>query len=98
MDVDFIFDMPNGLGMNNAELTDWFPGKAGIIDLGPVALEIDTELSVEGFNPFLDPESMIPGHTYLILTADAEHFGKIHILNFDVENEILEFIWISLSE
>ena len=98
MEIDFIFDLPSGLGMNNSELTEWFPGKAGIIDLGSVALDIVTEIPVEGFNPFLDPESMIPGHTYLILTADAEHFGKIQIIKFDVENEILEFTWVSLSE
>ncbi|MCK5673491.1 MAG: hypothetical protein KAH95_08950 [Spirochaetales bacterium] len=98
MEIDFIFDMPSGLGMNNSELTEWFPGRAGIIDLGPVSLESDTELSVEGFNPFLDPESIISGHTYLILTADTEHFGKIHIINFDSESELVEFTWIYLVE
>jgi len=98
MEIDFIFDMPSGLGMNNSELTDWFPGKAGIIDLGSVALDIVTEIPVEGFNPFLDPESMIPGHTYLILTADAENYGKIHILNFDIESELLEFSWVYLDK
>ena len=98
MEIDFIFDMPSGLGMNNAELTDWFPGKAGIIDLGPISLEIDTEIPVEGFNPFLGPESIIPGHTYLVVTADTEHYGKIQIVQFDVENELLEFTWVYLEK
>ena len=97
MDIDFIFDMPHGLGMNNAELTDWFPGTAGIFDLGPVSLDTDTDIPSEGFSPSMAPEDMITGHTYLILTADAERYGKIQIVQFDVENEILEFIWIHLD-
>lgn len=98
MEIDFIFDMPSGLGMNNSELTEWFPGKAGIVDLGPVSLEIDTEIPVEGFNPFIDPEGLIPGHTFLIRTADEKFFGKIHIIKFDIESELLEFNWIYLVE
>lgn len=58
MEIDFIFDMPHGLGMNNSVLTEWFPG-----------------------------------HTYLVQTGDAEHYGKF--LQFDAENELLEFTWIS---
>lgn len=69
--------------MNNSELTDWFPGKAGIIDLGPVSPGIDSEIPAEGFTPFPGLESIIPGHTYLIRTADAEHYGKIQIVQFD---------------
>lgn len=98
MEIDFIFDMPSGLGMNNAELTDWFPGKAGIIDLGPVSLENNSDIPTEGFNPFIGPEDIIPGHTYLILTADAAHYGKIQIVQFDIESELLEFTWIYLGE
>ena len=98
MEIDFIFDMPSGLGMNNAELTDWFPGKAGIIDLGPVSLENNSDIPTEGFNPFIGPEDIIPGHTYLILTADAEHYGKLQIIKFDIENELLEFTWVYLVE
>ena len=90
--------MPSGLGMNNSELTEWFPGNAGIIDLGSVNLEIDIEIPEEGFNPFIDPEGLIPGHTFLIRTADGKHFGKIHIINFDMESELLEFTWIYLVE
>lgn len=96
--LDLSEDMPSGLGMNNAELTDWFPGKAGIIDLGPVSLEIDTEIPSEGFSPFLGPESIIPGHSYIVVTADSEHFGKIQIVQFDIENEVLEFTWVYLVE
>lgn len=98
MEIDFIFDMPGGLDMNNAVLSEWFPGNAEIIDPGPVSLEIDSEIPVEGFNPFIDPECMIPGHTFLIRTANEEHFGKIHIIKFDIESELLEFTWIYLGE
>lgn len=98
MEIDFIFDMPSGLGMNNSELTEWFPGKAGIIDLDQISLDTETEIPTEGFNSFIGPEDIIPGHTYLIRTTDTEHFGKIHIVQFDAENEIIEFIWVSLDD
>ena len=94
MDVDFIFDMPSGLGMNNTALTEWFPGDAGIIDLGEEAIDSETGIPSEGFNPFVGPEDIIPGHTYFLKTADAEHYGKIHVLKFDIENELLEFTWV----
>ncbi|MCK5347188.1 MAG: hypothetical protein KAR20_27455 [Candidatus Heimdallarchaeota archaeon] len=94
LDIDFIFDMPNGLGMNNKELAPVFSGTAGIIDLGPVPLNDDSDIPAEGFTLFLVPEDIIPGHTYLIRTADAEHSGKIQIVQFDVENQLLEFTWV----
>jgi len=92
MEIDFIFDMPHGLGMDNSVLTDWFSGNAGIIDLGPVSLEIDSEIPTEGFIPSLEPESIIQGHTYLIRTADEKSYGKIQIVQFD--DEMVEFKWI----
>lgn len=99
IDIDFIFDMPNGLGMNNEDLSGWFTGKAGIIDLGPVSLEDDdTVIPAMGFNPFLEPDNIIPGHTYLIQTGNEEHYGKIQIVQFDAENELLEFTWVYLDK
>jgi hypothetical protein len=80
--------------MNNSELTEWFPGKVEIIDLGQISLDTETDIPTEGFNPFLGPEGIIPGHTYLIRTSNLDKFGKIHILEFDVENELLTFDWV----
>ena len=98
MDVDFMFDMPNGLGMNNSELTKWFPGTAVIIDLGEIPLHTVIKNPLDGYTPFLDPEMIIPGHSYFIRTADSEHFGKIHIVKFDSENEMIEFTWVNLQK
>ena len=98
IEIDFIFDMPNGLGMNNEDLAPGFAGTAGIIDLGLVPLTDNFDFSEEEFNIFLVPDAIIEGHTYLIKTADAEHYGKIHILNFDSLNETLEFSWVYLEE
>lgn len=98
MEIDFIFDMPSGLGMNNSVLTEWFPGEAEIIDLGQVSLDTEIEIPLEGFNPFLGPDNIILGHTYLIKLADSEHYGKIKIVQFDFENELIEFIWVYLGE
>ena len=97
MDVDFIFDMPHGIGMNNSELTKWFPGTAGIFDLGEIALDTEIEYPVEGYTPSLEPEMIIPGHTYFIRTADSDHQGKIHIVMFDSESENFEFTWVYLD-
>ena len=67
-------------------------GFGRIIDLGPVSIDDDSELPAEGFNIFLVPEEIIPGNTYLIRLADGAQFGKIYIVNFDVDNELLDFI------
>jgi len=93
MEIDFIFDMPHGIGMNNSELTSWFSGNAGIIDLGSVSLEANTEIPSAVFNPSLAPEDIIPGHTYLIRSSTEGNYGKIHILQFYMEKEIIEFTW-----
>ena len=97
-EIDFIFDMPSGLGMNNSELTEWFPGKTEIIDMGEISLDTETQVPTEGFTPFLGPEDIIPGHTYLIRTANTEYYGKINVVQFDEENELIEFTWVFLVE
>ena len=68
LDIDFILDMPNGLGMNNSELSGWFLGRAMITDLGEIALEEKVELPEDSFTPFLLPEEIFEGHTYLTKT------------------------------
>jgi hypothetical protein len=94
VEIDFIFDLPHGIGMNNSELTAWFPGEAGIIDLGLVPLDAEIELPSEGYNSSISQEEIIPGHTFLIRSGDHKLYGKINIVLLDVENEILEFTWV----
>ncbi len=98
IEIDFIFDMPNGLGMNNGKLSGWFPGQAMILDLGEISLEEKIELPEDSFTPFLAPEEIIPGHTYLIKTADTGNSGRIRIISFDTEKNLLTFNWVNLNE
>lgn len=94
LEIDFIFDMPNGLGMNNKDLTSKFMGTAGIYDLGPVSMNDESTFSLDNFSIFLNPDEIISGHTYLIKTSVEGSYGKIRIVSFDAENEILEFNWV----
>ncbi len=98
IEIDFIFDLPNGLGMNNEDLAPGFSGTAGIIDLGPIPLMENTDFPEEDFNMYLMPEDIIPGHSYIIRTTDTDHYGKIHIVDINAEIESLEFIWIYLEK
>jgi len=97
MEIDFIFDIPNGLGMNNGELGSWFSGRAMIADLGDIPLDKKANPAEDEFTPFLIPDEMIPGHTYLIRTADSKHYGKIRIEEFDYDNSRLVFSWVSMK-
>jgi hypothetical protein len=98
LEIDFIFDMPNGIGMNNKDLTSQFRGSAGIFDLGPVSLDDESSLSPEDYSIFLKPDEIISGNTYFIKTSVEGFYGKIHIVDFDNEKEIIEFTWVSLEE
>ena len=97
-DIDFILDLPNGLGMNNSILADWFSGEAVILDLGDVPLEETSDLPAGDFTPFLMPEEIIEGNTYLVQWAEAGHYGMFRILDFDSENSLLSFNWIYVSK
>lgn len=97
LEIDLIFDLPHGIGMNNSELTAWFPGNAGIIDLGLVPLDSQIEIPSEGFYPSIAQEEIIPGHTFLIRSGDDKFYGKLNIVLFDAKNEILEFNWMNLE-
>ncbi|MCK5199097.1 MAG: HmuY family protein [Spirochaetales bacterium] len=97
VEIDFIFDLPNGLGMNNEELAPGFSGTAGILDLGPAPLMEDTDFPEDNFILYLMPEDIIPGHTYIIRTTDTDHYGKIHIVDINAEIESLEFTWVYLD-
>ena len=97
-EISFIVDLPNGLGMNNSNLSDWFSGKALILDLGNVPLE-ESEVFPEGeFIPFLLPEEIIAGHTYLVKTGDTADYGMIRIVDFDSEKSLLTFDWIYVNK
>jgi hypothetical protein len=95
--IDFIFDMPNGLGMNNSELDSWFPGDGLVQDLGSIPLEKDADLIEDEFAPYLIPDEIIPGHTYLMKLAGTEKYGRIKIVEFDRYNNLLSFEWIYLD-
>lgn len=98
MEIDFIFDIPNGLGMNNGALGDWFKGNAMILDLGEIELDESTEILDDKYAPYLEPEEIIPGHTYQIMTADASHYGRIKVLEFNFEKSHLSFEWIKIEK
>ena len=97
-EIDFIFDLPNGLGMNNSELTDWFTGQAQILDLGEIPLD-KKPIKPEGeFSSFLIPDEIVVGHTYLIKTSMMEEYGRIQIVEFDNEKSLLTFKWVFTGE
>lgn len=98
VEIDFIFDMPHGIGMNNADLAPGFSGTTGIIDIGPVSLMEHVDFPDEEFNISFSPEEIIPGHTYIIRTTDTDYYGKIHIISIDSMSEKLEFTWIYLEK
>ena len=98
MEIDFIFDLPKGLGMNNSELSASFSGQALIMDLGEIPLEEKTDLAEDAFTPFLQPEEIIEGHTYLIKTADTKEYGRIRIINFEAESGLLTFKWVNVGK
>jgi len=93
--VDFIFD--NALGMNNKELAHFFSGSGEIVDLGPGNLDDETEIPESGFIMAVDIEDLIPGHVFLIRTADKQGYGKIQINSLSEEEDVLGFNWVSLE-
>jgi len=96
--IDFIFDMPNGLGMNNSELDDWFPGEALVQDLGSIPIEEETDLIEDKFSAYLIPDEIIIGHTYLMKLAETNRYGKIHIVDIAPDNNLLAFKWVYLNK
>ena len=46
------------------------------------------------FTPFLMPEEIIEGHTYLVQGVEAGHYGMFRVIDFDSENSLLSFNWI----
>ncbi len=96
-EIDFIFDMPHGIGANNSELDSFFSGNALIKALGMVPIEEPADLSDEGFTLYLEPDQIIPGHSYLIKSSDGSQYGMIRILGFDPENGRLKFEWVMQS-
>jgi len=91
--MDLMFDLPHGLGTNNAEVWPFFRGKGGIVDVGPKALAAVKEAPAAGYVPGLKPDGIVQGHTYCVRTADGEHYAKLHVVKFDREKETLEFSW-----
>jgi hypothetical protein len=97
MEIDFIFDIPNGVGMNNSQLGDWFHGEAMILDLGDIPINKKIDLPDADLAPYLIPSEIVEGHTYMIQTADANHYGRIKIVQFDEDNSTLSFTWVYLN-
>ena len=91
--IDLALDLPHGLGGNNPQVSPLFSGRGGIVDLGARPLERIDKAPKEGYAPLLKPEAIVKGHSYGVLTADGEHYGKLEVLNFDLEEGLLEFRW-----
>ncbi|MBI9107006.1 MAG: hypothetical protein JEZ04_09700 [Spirochaetales bacterium] len=96
--IDFIFDLPNGLGMNNSALDSWFPGEGMVQDLGNIPLEKNVDFIDDDFAPYLIPDEIIAGHTYLMKLAGSDKYGRIKIIDFDEDNSRLTFKWVYLDE
>ncbi len=92
-EIDFIFDMPLGLGTNNAELSKQFKGQGGIIDMGRKPLAALSAAPKSGYKPALDASDIKVGHSYYLRTADGRHHGVLHITGFDADKETLTFDW-----
>jgi hypothetical protein len=91
--LDLVWFPPNGLIANNAKSYFPFSGKGGIIDLGKKALDEVKEAPKTGYALQLKPKQIKKGHTYCVLTADGEHYGKIHVLTYDRKKGELTFTW-----
>lgn len=91
--IDLVLDLPHGLGANNAQTSPTLSGKGGIIDLGERSLGSVARAPKAGYVPLLKPEAIVKGHTYCVVTADGAHYGKLHVVNFDPEEALLEFTW-----
>lgn len=98
MEIDFIFDIPNGLGMNNGALGAWFKGNAMILDLGEIELDESIEILEDEYSPYLVPDEIIPGHTYQVMTADASYYGRLKVLEFNFDDSHLSFEWIKIEK
>lgn len=97
MKIDFVFDMPQGIGMNNITLDNYFVGSAFIIDLGEIKINGSADISEENYRTHLSPEEIIPGHVYHVMTADASHNGRMKIVSIDNEKKQLSFQWILMD-
>ncbi len=97
-EIDFIFDLPNGLGMNNRALGSWFSGEATVLDLGDVPLEETADYPSADFAPFLLPEEIIVGHSYLVKNDEGIYSGMFRIVDFDSEGGQLSFRWIGTDQ
>ena len=98
MEIDFIFDIPNGLGMNNSALGQWFKGNTMILDLGEIELDESIEILEDDYAPYLVPDEIIPGHTYQVMTVDASYYGRLKVLEFNYDNSHLSFEWIKIEK
>lgn len=91
--IDFILDLPHGIGANNAKLSKHFMGKAGIVAMGAKSLADITEAPTTGYKPALTPAEIKVGHSYCFLTADGRHYGKLQVVAFDENKRTLTFTW-----
>ena len=96
-EISFIIDLPNGLGMNNTTLSDWFSGETLIFDLGDVPLAKTGARREDNFKPYLSPEQLIVGHTYLVNTGETAGYGMFRIVDLDSEKGLLSFNWIYVN-
>jgi hypothetical protein len=93
LNVDFILDLPHGIGANSSKLSKKFKGRGGIIDMGRKPLAEVTDAPKSGYKPALETSDIKVGHTYYVLTADGRHHGKLHVTAFDVTKKTLTFTW-----
>lgn len=91
VEIDFILDLPHGLGANNSKLSSKFKGQGGIIDMGRKSLAEVTDPPKSGYKPALDTSDIKVGHSYLFLTADGQHHGVVHVTGFDESKKTMTF-------
>jgi hypothetical protein len=92
-EIDFILDLPHGLGANSAKLSTKFKGRGGIIDMGRKSLAQLTEPPKSGYKPALGASDIKVEHSYFFLTADGRHHGLVHVTGFDERKKTMTFTW-----
>jgi hypothetical protein len=90
---DLAWDPETGLAANNSKLLGPFKGKGGIVDVGQKKLEDVSEAPKSGYTAFIEHDGIKVGHTYCVVMADGDHYGKIHIIRYNKSEGELVFTW-----
>jgi hypothetical protein len=93
LDLDLVWDPPNGLAANHVENRRPFSGKGGIIDTRKKSLR-DVKVPSPGpYEHYIGPKEIKIGHVYCLRTADGRRYAKLLVIEYDQKRERLAFVW-----